>query len=581
MRSLLASIAVAFVVLHASLARALSQPNGTTVPSPDLYCNSGQPGGLLAIFACQCTQSGVCNIGASCPGGSTQCDLGQNGTCESTIWHSPNDNTCIPSNHSGLDPVAEAAVKPETFHPTCALTFKLLSRGTAIFQDIFGWYNVTGSAPALSDLHPMLNCGDTIGKSVVLNLQNEPAYTGGDIGFFLATPESHTAKGTCDGGNCCASIARLQSGVGYVYYSQREYNPDAAGANSYIHLLTYKSHIAAHRFYFAWEDIFGGSNDDFTDLVTSVDGVECSGAGQPCKTGQPGACSEGITACSGGTVTCEPAVKPQPERCNGVDDDCNGKVDDGATCPNPGQVCYQGQCVNNCSGVEFPCAAGLSCDHTSGLCVKPSCVGVTCAGGKVCRAGQCVAPCQGVVCPHGQTCVGDACVNLCAGVKCASGQVCRDGVCLPGCGACSGVVCAPPLTCDATSHDCIDPSCPGGCAAGTYCKSGSCVSDCSGAICPSGQTCQNGQCVANGAGGGGGVFFDAGVAGSSGQGASAGSGGTSSSAPLPYSNSGCGCAVPGRTGDADWPNGALGLLALAGVFAANEVRRRRRRERAS
>ena len=30
---------------------------------------------------------------------------------------------------------------PETFHPTCALTYEVLSRGTASFQNAFGWYN--------------------------------------------------------------------------------------------------------------------------------------------------------------------------------------------------------------------------------------------------------------------------------------------------------------------------------------------------------------------------------------------------------------------------------------------------------
>src|SRR5437764_581961 len=82
--------------------------------------------------------------------------------------------------------------------------------------------------------------------------------------------------GACDGGDCCASIARLAQ-TGYVYYSQREFNPDAAGLQSFIHLLAYDSTLWPHKFYFAWEDLYaGGGNDDFADLVTSVDGVECS-----------------------------------------------------------------------------------------------------------------------------------------------------------------------------------------------------------------------------------------------------------------------------------------------------------------
>lgn len=570
MRIKWAGLAAATVLLGAPAARALTQPNGTTIPTPTLRCDSGQPGGLLATFACACTQSGVCNIGAACPGGSSSCDPGQNGTCESTIWHSVNDNTCLPSNASGLDPVAEAAVTPETFHPTCALDFTLLSRGTAIFKNVFGWYNVTGQKPQPADLHPMLGCNDTTGKSVVLDLSSEPAYAGGDVGFFLMTPESHAAGGTCDSGDCCPTVARLQSGTGYVYYSEHKYNPDQSGTSSFIHLLVYNSHISTHKFYFAWEDIYGGNDNEFTDLVTSVDGVECSGGGTSCDTGQPGVCAAGITTCAKGTLDCQPVVKASPEQCNGVDDDCNGRVDDGATCPDPSNVCHQGRCVKSCSGGEFPCSGSTQCDNASGLCVEPTCVGVTCSGDTVCRAGKCVTPCQGVVCPHGQTCVGNACVDLCAGTSCAAGEVCRGGVCLPGCGSCNGVLCAAPLTCDAPSHDCVDLSCPGGCAAGTFCKSGKCVDACDGAVCPDGQTCQSGQC---GGGADAGLPpLDGGTGGSGGS----GSGGAAGGHGLPPNNTaadnGCTCAVTGRTRGA--PAGGLSLLALG---AALVVRRRRRR----
>ena len=33
---------------------------------------------------------------------------GKHGTCESTLWHTFNDNTCLPSNHSGIDPQKDA-----------------------------------------------------------------------------------------------------------------------------------------------------------------------------------------------------------------------------------------------------------------------------------------------------------------------------------------------------------------------------------------------------------------------------------------------------------------------------------------
>ncbi|HEY8074249.1 MAG TPA: DUF4114 domain-containing protein, partial [Labilithrix sp.] len=302
----------AFVPASAS---ALSQPNGAAIPSSP-GCNGGKPTGLAATFACVCDSPGVCNIGGTCPDASS-CPTGKNASCETTLSHVFNDNTCIPTNLSGLDPTKDASLVPETFHPSCSLTFTVVTRGTAIFEDVFGWYNVTGSKPAASDLYPMLACGDGPGKSASLDVKSDPRYKGGDIAFFIITPEGGTSK-ACSGGDCCPSIARYQGGAGHAYFSERKYNDDDTGTNPFIHSLVFDSKITARKFYFAWEDIYGGSNDDFTDLVTSVEGVECSGGGEMCDTGQPGRCGRGAKACKDGTLTCVGMLGPSTETCNGV-----------------------------------------------------------------------------------------------------------------------------------------------------------------------------------------------------------------------------------------------------------------------
>src|SRR4051812_17424551 len=133
------------LVASSGVAHALTQPNGAQIPAAP-GCNSGKPDGLGAVFSCQCSAAGVCNIGAPCPS-QTSCDNGQHSTCETTLWHNFNDNTCLPSNLSGLDPVKDASLTPATFHPSCGLTFTVVTRGNARFQDVFGWYNVTGQAP--------------------------------------------------------------------------------------------------------------------------------------------------------------------------------------------------------------------------------------------------------------------------------------------------------------------------------------------------------------------------------------------------------------------------------------------------
>ncbi|MCC6899751.1 MAG: putative metal-binding motif-containing protein [Polyangiaceae bacterium] len=51
--------------------------------------------------------------------------------------------------------------------------------------------------------------------------------------------------------------------------------------------------------------------------------------GQPCTTGQNGACSFGTGQCTNGVSTCSQLVQPGTEVCNGIDDDCDGNVDEG------------------------------------------------------------------------------------------------------------------------------------------------------------------------------------------------------------------------------------------------------------
>jgi MYXO-CTERM domain-containing protein len=58
-----------------------------------------------------------------------------------------------------------------------------------------------------------------------------------------------------------------------------------------------------------------------------------------------GTCRTGTQRCDNGrwSSSCEGGVLPTQEVCNGDDDDCDGQVDNGATCPD-GQSCVQGVC---------------------------------------------------------------------------------------------------------------------------------------------------------------------------------------------------------------------------------------------
>jgi hypothetical protein len=59
---------------------------------------------------------------------------------------------------------------------------------------------------------------------------------------------------------------------------------------------------------------------------TSDDGNP--GGGAACTSNLPGVCSAGTTSCQAGGLTCVPNISPGTEVCNGLDDDCDGTVDD-------------------------------------------------------------------------------------------------------------------------------------------------------------------------------------------------------------------------------------------------------------
>lgn len=87
------------------------------------------------------------------------------------------------------------------------------------------------------------------------------------------------------------------------------------------------------------------------------------GSGLSCNTGQPGACSAGKMSCVSGAIQCAPNLSGTPESCDGLDNNCNEIVDEG----NPGGGA---PCV---TGLPGACAAGTThCLNGLVLCVQSS-----------------------------------------------------------------------------------------------------------------------------------------------------------------------------------------------------------------
>ena len=153
------------------------------------------------------------------------------------------------------------------------------------------------------------------------------------------------------------------------------------------------------------------------------------GGGEVCATGNMGVCAAGTTACSAGGIVCNQDVGPSSETCNGLDDDCDGGTDENN--PEGGQACSTGlqgvcaagttECLGGglncnqdvlssteiCDGLDNDCdgsidegnpGAGVSCDTGQfGECAAGTtvCAG---AGGVVCQPDTAASPevCDGL-----------------------------------------------------------------------------------------------------------------------------------------------------------------------------------------
>ncbi len=278
--------------------------------------------------------------------------------------------------------------------------------------------------------------------------------------------------------------------------------------------------------------------------------VVCPDAGMECDTGLIGVCGRGRTACVGGGTECQPEIGPSDERCDALDNDCDGNVDEGSDLCNSFEVCDRGTCVGDC--FEGGCPESQVC-NASGRCVDTACQSVECPAGQRCVGGSCVGACEGIVCPAGTSCSGGRCVDLCEGNTCdPECTVCEGGACVT---RCQLAPCPGGQECAADGH-CVAAGCGSvSCGVGQVCQGGACVDACLSAVCPHGDQCVNGRCYPGGMvpDGGPGSGFDGGI----GNGDDAGPGHGRGGSP------GCGCRATGGE-SSGW---AIGLALALGLAA--------------
>ena len=272
------------------------------------------------------------------------------------------------------------------------------------------------------------------------------------------------------------------------------------------------------------------------------EGCDCDeGESQECGEG-PYTCKKGTVTCRGGRWSaCEGEQKGSAEMCDGEDNDCNGRVDDGGDSLCSGRRCSgRSGCVEcvtdaDCGNRSAPACKVSACDASRHVCVNRNAEdGSSCGGSRTCDDGRCVAcatssdcedrTCQNKTCSSGEcmytsvrlgdphsTCPDNrvcsanrACVECVGGIQCESrgpgNWVCASNMCKitaeSNCTGKEGVGCSTPCS---TTSDC--PSAPGSgvvtCAsnsAGNWCQY-SCQN--TNSDCPSSMYCGTFICLFN------------------------------------------------------------------------------------
>ena len=185
-----------------------------------------------------------------------------------------------------------------------------------------------------------------------------------------------------------------------------------------------------------------------------------------------------------------PASAEPPEVCNGVDDDCNGIIDDNVTDCDAGlcQACIGGACRSRCGACD-DCVGG-ACQTRCGpcqICVNGTCGPCDPSLCQACASGVCQSTCDSGLC---LTCgIGGACASTCAACETCVGGICTDACDRTQCLSCQSGVCKP--FCDPVCQTCTAQGRTDTCGPCQRCVNGACHSRCDPNNC---EDCIDGMC---------------------------------------------------------------------------------------